>query len=222
MVQIEPGWHEVLNKEFEKDYFIQLKDKLYSLKKEGRIIFPPGSLIFSAFNSTPFDKVKIVILGQDPYHGDGEAMGLSFSVPKNIKIPPSLQNIYKEIHTDIGMSIPNHGDLSQWAAQGVLLLNASLTVERNQANSHKNIGWYAFTDEVIRLLSEKREHLVFMLWGNFAKQKKILINPDKHLILEAAHPSPLAGGAFFGCKHFSKANNYLQKHGISAIDWNVL
>ncbi len=207
--------------EFDKPYFANIRASLISARNAGKIIYPPGQQIFNAFNSTPFDKVKVVILGQDPYHGDGEAMGLCFSVPKKIKVPPSLQNIYKELKADLGLEPPAHGDLSAWAAQGVLLLNASLTVERNQANSHKGIGWYTFTDTVIRLLSEHRNHLVFMLWGNFAKQKKELIDASRHLVLEAAHPSPLAGGAFFGCRHFSKANAYLVEYGIDPVEWKI-
>ena len=220
-VNIEATWKEVLQPEFDKPYFAQIRETLVKARAAGKVIFPPGPLIFNAFNSTPFDHVKVVILGQDPYHGDGEAMGLCFSVPKNVRIPPSLQNIYKELFSDLGLAPPGHGDLSQWAARGVLLLNASLTVERNAANSHKGIGWYTFTDAAIRLLSEKREHLVFMLWGNFAKQKKEIIDSEKHLVLEAAHPSPLAGGAFFGCRHFSKANEYLLSHRIDPVDWNL-
>ncbi|HMW37810.1 MAG: uracil-DNA glycosylase [Saprospiraceae bacterium] len=221
-VSIETSWREVLQAEFDKPYFANIRASLISARNAGKIIYPPGPQIFNAFNSTPFDKVKVVIIGQDPYHGDGEAMGLCFSVPKNIKIPPSLQNIYKELKADLGLDPPAHGDLSAWAAQGVLLLNASLTVERNQANSHKGIGWYTFTDAVIRLLSEHRNHLVFMLWGNFAKQKKELIDTSRHLVLEAAHPSPLAGGAFFGCRHFSKANAYLATTGIDPVEWKII
>jgi uracil-DNA glycosylase len=187
----------------------------------GKIIFPPGSLIFNAFNTTTFDKVKVVILGQDPYIKPGEAMGLSFSVPKNVAIPPSLLNIYKELHEDTGCSIAKHGDLTQWALQGVFLLNATLTVERGNSNSHASIGWHTFTDAVIRKLSEKKEGLVFMLWGNFAKKKSALIDPFKHLILEAPHPSPMAGGAFFGCRHFSKANEYLASQGKEPVDWQI-
>lgn len=220
-VNIEESWNKILHEEFDKEYFLKIKDKLVQDRKEGNTIFPPGQLIFNAFNTTPFEKVKVVILGQDPYHNEGEAMGLSFSVPKSVRIPPSLQNIYKEIKSDLGLDIPTHGDLSHWAEQGVLLLNASLTVIRNSPNSHSKIGWYHFTDVVIQKLSEQRSHLVFMLWGNFAKQKKQLIDTSKHLVLEAAHPSPLAGGAFFGCKHFSKCNEYLKSNMIGEIDWRV-
>nr|MBP9078270.1 uracil-DNA glycosylase [Haliscomenobacter sp.] len=170
---------------------------------------------------TPFDRVKVVVLGQDPYHNPGEAMGLCFSVPKGIRIPPSLQNIYKELQNDAGVSIPSHGDLSRWAENGVFLLNAMLTVEKNKPGSHQSIGWQLFTDRVIQLLSEKRQGLVFLLWGNFARKKAGLIDASRHLILEAAHPSPLAKGAFFGCKHFSKANAYLQSQGKSPVDWQL-
>jgi uracil-DNA glycosylase len=179
-------------------------------------------LIFNAFEQTPFAAVKVVILGQDPYHNPGEAMGLSFSVPRGIRIPPSLLNIYKELQTDLGIPVANHGDLSQWAKQGVLLLNAMLTVRAGQPASHQQIGWQDFTDAVIRKLSDEREGLIFMLWGNFAKTKKALIDTQKHHVLEAAHPSPLAKGAFFGCKHFSKANVLLEQSGQSGIDWRVL
>ncbi len=220
-VKIEDSWKEVLKDEFTQPYFQSLVAFLRKEKEAGKTIYPPGSLIFNAFNKTPFDKVKVVILGQDPYHNPGEAMGLSFSVPRGVKIPPSLQNIYKELNNDAGISIPNHGDLTHWTEQGVFLLNAMLTVERNKPQSHHNIGWQTFTDAVIHKLSEQREHVVFMLWGNFARKKKALIDSSKHLILEAPHPSPLAGGGFFGCKHFSKANHYLQQNDTSPIDWQV-
>lgn len=220
-VKIEPSWKAVLEGEFDQPYFQALAAFLRKEKEAGKTIYPPGPLIFNAFNSTPFDKVKVVILGQDPYHNPGEAMGLSFSVPKGVRIPPSLQNIYKEINADLGLPIPNHGDLSAWAAQGVFLLNAMLTVEKNAATSHQKIGWQNFTDAVIRKLSDQREHLVFMLWGGFARKKKELIDGEKHLILEAAHPSPLAGNAFSGCKHFSQANNYLEQHGLAPVDWRL-
>lgn len=220
-VQIEQSWKEVLKEEFEKEYFQNIKNQLRSMKVQGREIYPPGKLIFNAFNTTPFDKVKVIILGQDPYHNPGEAMGLSFSVPKGIKIPPSLKNIFKEISDDIGCSIPNHGDLSYWAEQGVFLLNTILTVEKNLASSHKNIGWQYFTDSIIRHLSDKKEYLVFMLWGNFAKQKEVLIDRVKHLVLSSPHPSPLAGGGFFGNHHFSQANEYLLRHNIKPIDWQI-
>jgi uracil-DNA glycosylase len=220
-VKIEESWKAVLKDEFTQPYFQGLATFLKKAKQEGKVIYPPGSLIFNAFNTTPFEKVKVVILGQDPYHNPGEAMGLSFSVPRGKRIPPSLRNIYKELHTDVGITIPGHGDLSKWADQGVFLLNAMLTVEHNKAGSHKKIGWQNFTDAVIRKLSDQREGLVFMLWGGFAKKKKVLIDANKHLILEAAHPSPLAGGAFFGSRHFSQANAYLAQQGQEQIDWQV-
>lgn len=207
--------------EFEQPYFQAIATFLRREKEAGKVIYPPGPLIFNAFDSTPFAQVKVVILGQDPYHNPGEAMGLSFSVPRGVAMPPSLKNIYKELNADVGAPIPAHGDLSSWAKQGVFLLNAMLTVEHKQAQSHQHIGWQNFTDAVIRKLSEQREHLVFMLWGNFARKKATLIDASRHLILEAAHPSPLAGGAFFGCKHFSKANDYLKENGLTPIDWKV-
>ena len=220
-VQIEDSWKRVLQEEFDKPYFEQLVAHIKADKAAGKTIYPPGSLIFNAFNTTPFDKAKVVILGQDPYHNPGEAMGLSFSVPCGVRIPPSLRNIFKELHTDLGIPLPPGGDLTPWAEQGVLLLNAFLTVLKNQARSHERIGWQPFTDAVIRKLSDEREHLVFMLWGGFARKKKLLINPERHLILEAAHPSPLAGGAFFNCRHFSKANAYLKEHGIAPVHWDL-
>lgn len=220
-VKIEKSWKAVLKDEFSQPYFQSLATFLKKTKQEGKVIYPPGSLIFNAFNTTPFEDVKVVILGQDPYHNPGEAMGLSFSVPRGKRIPPSLRNIYKELHTDLGIPIPSHGDLSKWAQQGVFLLNAMLTVEHKTAGSHKKIGWQSFTDAVIRTLSEQREGLVFMLWGGFAKKKNVLIDANKHLVLEAAHPSPLAGGAYFGSKHFSQANDYLKGQGKETIDWQV-
>lgn len=220
-VQIEESWKAVLKEEFEKDYFNSLAAFLRAEKNGGKKIYPPGSLIFNAFNTTPFEDVKVVILGQDPYHNPGEAMGLSFSVPRGVRTPPSLGNIYKELYTDLHIPLAVHGDLTTWAEQGVFLLNAMLTVEHKKAGSHRKSGWQFFTDAVIQKLSDHRENIVFMLWGNFARQKKELINGDKHLILEAAHPSPLARGAYFGSKHFSKANNYLQQNGISPINWRL-
>ncbi len=218
-VKIEESWKNVLSDEFEQPYFQQIATFLRKEKGNGKTIYPPGPLILNAFNTTPFPDVKVVILGQDPYHNPGEAMGLCFSVPKGVRVPPSLQNIYKELHKDVGIPIPNHGDLTQWAQRGVFLLNAMLTVERKRPSSHSKIGWQTFTDAVIRRLSSEREHLVFMLWGNFARRKHQLIDDQRHLVLEAAHPSPLAGGAFFGCRHFSKANAYLQENGYHPIDW---
>ncbi len=220
-IKIEAGWKAALAAEFEQPYFEAIAAFLRSEKAAGKVIYPPGSLIFNAFDSTPFDQVKVVILGQDPYHNPGEAMGLCFSVPRGVKVPPSLLNIYKELKADVGVSAPGHGDLSAWTRQGVFLLNAMLTVERNRPQSHQNIGWQTFTDAVIRTLSERREGLVFMLWGNFARKKKALIDAERHLILESAHPSPLAGNAFSGCRHFSKANAYLESKGMAPVDWKV-
>ncbi|HMQ05825.1 MAG TPA: uracil-DNA glycosylase [Saprospiraceae bacterium] len=220
-VNMDPTWKNELIQEFKKPYFSTIKSLLTHEKKNGKILYPPGSQIFNAFNLTPFDRVKVVILGQDPYHGPGEAMGLSFSVPTGIRIPPSLINIFKEIHSDCGFQIPKHGDLTYWATQGVLLLNAMLTVEHKKPGSHQHIGWQRFTDTVISKLSQKRTGLVFLLWGNFAKNKGIMIDRKKHLVLEAAHPSPLARGAFFGCRHFSKTNEYLTQQGLEAIDWQI-
>ncbi|WP_298786584.1 uracil-DNA glycosylase [uncultured Campylobacter sp.] len=219
-VRIESGWKEALREEFLSEYFAKIKENLLAAKAR-EIVYPPGNLIFNAFNLTPFERVRAVILGQDPYHGAHQAMGLSFSVPHGVRIPPSLVNIYKEIKSDLGISEPASGDLSYWAKQGVLLLNASLSVGANRANSHSGFGWQIFTDAVIKILSAKRQNLVFMLWGNFAKAKSVLIDAQRHLILTAAHPSPLAGGAFFGCKHFSRCNEYLRAHGLGEIDWDL-
>lgn len=220
-VQIEESWKQVLADEFSQPYFAAIKAFLVQEKQAGKTIYPPGPLIFNAFNRTPFDQVKVVILGQDPYHNPGEAMGLSFSVPKGVRTPPSLQNIYKEIQASLGIEPPKHGDLTHWAEQGVLLLNAILTVQARTPASHQKIGWQAFTDAVIRHISAKKEGVVFMLWGNFAKQKKVLIDQNKHYVLEAAHPSPLAGNAFQGCGHFAKANEILEKQGKTLIDWRL-
>lgn len=219
-VKIEESWKEVLKDEFQQPYFGAIKQALIGEKKKGKTIYPPGPLIFNAFNTTPFKDVKVVILGQDPYHGPGQAMGLSFSVPRGVRTPASLRNVYKELETDIeGFVRPKHGDLTKWAKQGVFLLNAMLTVEHKRAGSHKKLGWQKFTDAVIKRLSDKREGIVFMLWGGFAKKKKVLIDDFKHHILEATHPSPLAGNAFLGCKHFSKANELLVLQGMTPIDW---
>ena len=219
-VRIESGWKEALREEFLSEYFAKIKENLLAAKAR-EIVYPPGNLIFNAFNLTPFERVRAVILGQDPYHGAHQAMGLSFSVPRGVRIPPSLVNIYKEIKSDLGISEPESGDLSYWAKQGVLLLNASLSVGANRANSHSGFGWQIFTDAVIKILSARQQSLVFMLWGNFAKAKSALIDAQKHLILTAAHPSPLAGGAFFGCRHFSRCNEYLRAHGLGEIDWDL-
>ena len=218
---IDESWKKVLVECFEKPYFYNIVNFLRAEKSQGKQIFPPGSLIFNAFNITRFDKVKVVILGQDPYHNPGQAMGLSFSVPKSIKTPPSLINIFKEIERDLGIPIPNHGDLTKWGKEGVLLLNAILTVESNKPASHKNIGWEEFTNDVIRQLSKEKENLVFLLWGNYAKNKKHLIDSTKHLILESSHPSPLAGKGFYGNDHFSKTNSYLSAKKIPEINWNL-
>lgn len=221
-VQIDEGWKTLLAEEFQKPYFAEIREFLVHEKKSGKTIYPPGPLIFNAFNSTPPDRVRVVILGQDPYHNPGEAMGLCFSVPKGITVPASLKNIYKEIQRDLGIPAPAHGDLTAWTSQGVLLLNAMLTVERNRPGSHQQIGWQIFTDAVIRILSETYSGLIFLLWGNFAKSKRTLIDQMKHDVLEAAHPSPLARGAFDGCGHFSKVNALLRSRGLQPIDWRIV
>ncbi|MCF0172563.1 MAG: uracil-DNA glycosylase [Bacteroidales bacterium] len=221
-VQIDPSWKEALADEFSKPYFEDLAAALHREKGEGITIYPPGRLIFNAFNLTPIDKVKVVILGQDPYHNPGEAEGLSFSVPHGVNIPPSLRNIYREIESDLGVSLGGRdGSLKGWAAQGVFLLNAILTVRGGQAASHSRLGWTTFTDAVIQTLSDRCDGLVFLLWGNFARSKRDLIDSSRHHILEAAHPSPLARGAFFGCRHFSKTNQILAAAGKQPIDWTL-
>lgn len=220
-VRIEESWKQALAAEFEQPYFQGLISFVKAEKSAGKTIYPPGSLIFNAFDTTPFDQVKVVILGQDPYINAGEAMGLSFSVPKGVRIPPSLRNIYKELATDLNISPAPHGDLTHWAQQGVFLLNAVLTVEHKKSRSHQKKGWETFTDAVIRAISNQREGVVFMLWGNFARNKKVLIDSAKHLILEAAHPSPLAGGAYFGSRHFSQANAFLESQGKRPISWQL-
>jgi uracil-DNA glycosylase len=217
---IEPKWGEVLANEFGSDYFLSLKRFLQE-EKQHYAIYPPGNRIFAAFDHTPFDKVKAVIIGQDPYHGPGQANGLCFSVADGVRTPPSLVNIFKELKDDLGCPIPQSGNLEKWADQGVLLLNATLTVRASQPGSHQKKGWEQFTDAAIRQLSEKRKGLVFLLWGRFAQMKEALIDKSKHHILKAAHPSPLAGGAFFGCRHFSKTNELLRQQGIAEIDWNL-
>ena len=218
-VKIEESWKAVLREEFDEEYFSRIAAFLHKEKNEGKTIYPPGPLIFNAFRLTPFDKVKVVILGQDPYHGPGQAHGLSFSVQDGVPLPPSLQNIYKEITSDIGTPAPASGNLERWARQGVFLLNSVLTVRAGSPTSHSNIGWQTFTDAVIKTISDKKDGIVFMLWGNYARSKKPLIDSSRHLVLEAAHPSPLARGAFFGCRHFSKANNYLISRGETPIIW---
>jgi uracil-DNA glycosylase len=221
-VEIEKSWKTVLADEFQQPYFLAIKDFLDQEKKARKMIYPPDELIFNAFNSTPLNEVKVVILGQDPYHGVNQAMGLSFSVPRTEKIPASLRNVYKELAANVeGFVIPKHGDLSSWTTQGVLMLNAMLTVEHKKAGSHKKIGWQTFTDTVIKKLSDKREGLIFMLWGNFAKGKRLLIDTNKHHVLESAHPSPLAGTAFLGNRHFAKANEILKSQGKEEIDWQI-
>ncbi len=220
-VRMEEGWKNLLIDEFSKPYFAEIRSFLKAEIAAGKKLYPPSKLIFNAFDSCPLNTVKVVIIGQDPYHGPGQAMGLSFSVPHDVRVPPSLKNIYKELHTDIGMEIPNHGDLSSWSKQGVFLLNAILTVEHKKAGSHRKLGWQKFTDSVITKLSEHKKNIVFLLWGNFAKSKEELIDSSKHLVLTAAHPSPLARGAFFGSKHFSKSNAYLIEKGLKPITWNL-
>ena len=218
-VQIEESWKEILHEEFEKPYFSQLKDFLIEEKRK-YVIYPPGSLIFNAFNQTPFDKVKVVILGQDPYHGPGQAHGLCFSVPDGVQSPPSLQNIFKEINSDTGTPIPQSGNLTRWAKQGVFLLNAILTVRAHSPKSHQGKGWEIFTDAVIRKISTEKSGVVFLLWGRDARNKASLIDRDKHLILEAPHPSPYSADyGFFGCRHFSKANEFLQRKGKDPVIW---
>jgi uracil-DNA glycosylase len=223
-VKIEASWKEVLKSEFTKSYFLQIVTFLKTEKAAGKIIYPPGSLIFNAFNQTPFDKLKVVLLGQDPYHGNGQAHGLSFSVPNGIKPPPSLVNIFKEIQQDLGVAMPReYGNLTRWAEQGILLLNAALTVRANDPFSHARIGWAEFTDAVISKISGEKKGIIFLLWGKFAQEKQILIDETKHFVLKAAHPSPFsADKGFFGCKHFSKTNELLLQQGSSPIDWKLL
>ncbi len=221
-IQLHPSWLTVIGDEFEKPYMIALKQFLQAQKKLGKTIYPPGKFIFNALDSTPFDQVKVVILGQDPYHGPDQAHGLCFSVLPGVKFPPSLRNIYKELAADIEVTPPNHGSLQSWADNGVLLLNATLTVERHQAGSHQGKGWEQFTDAIVSALDDQREGLVFMLWGSYAQQKGQFINREKHLVLQSPHPSPFsANRGFFGCKHFSKANEYLQARGEQPIEWSI-
>ncbi|MFC5282874.1 uracil-DNA glycosylase [Pedobacter alpinus] len=222
-VKLESSWLAVLKDEFEKDYFKMLKQFLLAEKEKGALIYPKNSDIFNAFELTTFDNIKVVILGQDPYHGANQAHGLSFSVQDGIKTPPSLQNIYKELQTDIdGFKIPLNGNLTNWAKQGVLLLNTTLTVNAGKAGSHQKQGWEQFTDMVIKTISEKRDHIVFILWGAFAQQKEVLIDPSKHFIIKSTHPSPFSAyNGFFGSKPFSKTNEYLNKNGLAGIDWKL-
>jgi uracil-DNA glycosylase len=220
--KLHESWLQYLYKEFDSQYFKELKDFLLLEKAAGAQIYPPGPLIFNAFNHTPFDKVKVVILGQDPYHGPGQANGLCFSVAPGIRQPPSLQNIFKELHSDLGIPVPASGDLTPWADQGVLLLNATLTVKRSSPGSHQKRGWEMFTDSVIRKLSDERTGLVFLLWGRYAQEKANLIDGGKHFVLKAPHPSPFsAASGFFGCRHFSKTNEILTNLGESVIDWRI-
>ncbi len=221
-VQLDPSWKALLSSEFEQAYMQQLGDFLRAEKAAGKVIFPPGPQMFNALNSTPFYKVKVVVLGQDPYHGPGQAHGLSFSVPPGVRIPPSLLNIYKEIERDLGLAIPNHGCLQSWAEQGVLLLNATLSVQQANAGSHQNKGWEQFTDRIVQQLSEQREGLVFLLWGSYAQKKGRVVDAQKHCVLKSVHPSPLsAHRGFLGCGHFSATNNYLLQRGQPPIDWSV-
>ena len=221
-VNIDPSWKKELEAEFGQAYFFEIKQFILAEKNKGKRVYPPGSQIFNAFNLTPFEKVKVVILGQDPYHGPGQAHGLSFSVPQGIPQPPSLVNIFKELKSDLGIDPPKHGNLESWAKQGVLLLNAVLTVNEAEAASHKNAGWEKYTDAVIKTISDRKEHVVFILWGRFAQNKETLIDSHKHFIIKSAHPSPLSAYAgFFGSKPFSKANAYLRELGIEEIDWKL-
>lgn len=220
--QLHPSWQSVIGDELHKPYMENLRDFLKQEKAAGKTIYPPGPLIFNAFNHTPFEKVKVVIIGQDPYHGSNQAHGLSFSVPKGVDLPPSLQNIYKEIAADLHINMSRNGDLTPWADQGVLLLNATLTVEQAQAGSHQNKGWEQFTDAAIAALNQHREHLVFVLWGSYAQKKGAFIDEKKHLVLKSVHPSPLsAHRGFFGNRQFSTINQYLVKHGQAAINWQL-
>lgn len=220
-VQIEKSWKEALGAEFEKPYFAALVQELHRQKQAGEVIFPPGGQIFKAFELCPLDKVKVVILGQDPYHGYGQAMGLSFSVPQGVEAPPSLKNIFKEIESDLGIKMSGSPDLRPWAEQGVLLLNSVLTVRAGQPASHSRIGWQTFTDAVIKTISDRCEGVVFLLWGNYARSKAVLVDKSRHHVLEAPHPSPLARGAFFGCRHFSATNEILAAESKSPIDWKL-
>ena len=223
-VHIEPSWKEVLKNEFTRTYFLEIVTFLKIEKNAGKIIYPPGPLIFNAFTQTPFNKVKVVIIGQDPYHNPGQAHGLSFSVPSGVKPPPSLMNIYKEINSSLGIAMPaEFGNLIKWAEQGVLLLNAILTVRANEPGSHSKIGWMNFTDAVIKKISDEKSGIIFLLWGKFAQEKQALIDETKHHVLKAAHPSPFSAfQGFFGCNHFVKTNELLTNQGLQAIDWKLL
>ena len=220
-VRMEESWKRALQSEFDKPYFAGLVSYLHAEKAAGKTVYPPGGQIFRAFELTPVDKVKVVILGQDPYHGPGQAMGLSFSVPDGVPAPPSLKNIFREIESDLGIRMSGRPNLEDWAKQGVLLLNAVLTVQGGIAASHSRIGWQEFTDAVIKYISDNCEGVVFLLWGNFARSKRARIDTSRHYVLEAAHPSPLAGGAFFGCRHFSRTNEILIKEHKTPINWQL-
>ncbi|GHT11351.1 uracil-DNA glycosylase [Bacteroidia bacterium] len=222
-VSIESSWKAVLQTEFEQPYFAELTNVIKADKAAGHVIYPPGALIFNAFAQTPWHNLRVVLLGQDPYPRAGHAHGLSFSVPRNIRVvaPHSLINVFKELQTDVGIAQPAHGCLESWAAQGVLLLNAALTLRADDKEAHKKIGWQRFTDAVIKKISDEKQGIVFLLWGNYAKAKKSLINTQKHYVLEAPHPSPLAGNAFLGCRHFSKTNEFLQQQNLPPIDWTI-
>lgn len=221
-IKLEPGWKAALHAEFEQPYMQALSEFLRSEKAAGKQIFPPGGLIFHALDSTPLERVKVVIIGQDPYHGPGQAHGLCFSVQPGVPVPPSLQNIFKELKRDLNIDPPNHGSLQHWADQGVLLLNTSLTVEQGKAGSHAGAGWQQFTDRVIEVVSQQRPHVVFLLWGAHAQSKERLIDPTKHLILRSPHPSPLsAHRGFLGNGHFSRTNRFLEQHGLAPIDWRL-
>lgn len=221
-IRLEPSWLQRLEPEFDKDYMLNLRAFLLERKRAGAKIYPPGDKIFNALDSCPFEQVRAVILGQDPYHGPGQAHGLCFSVRLGVPTPPSLVNIFKEIEADLGIAPPDHGNLKSWAGQGVLLLNSVLTVERGSAGAHQGKGWEQFTDRIVALLNEERQHLVFMLWGSYALKKGASINREKHLVLKAPHPSPLsAHRGFFGCRHFSAANRYLEQKGGRPIDWSL-
>ncbi|MBE9548000.1 MAG: uracil-DNA glycosylase [Proteobacteria bacterium] len=222
VIELTDSWKQRIGKEFEQEYMQGLREFLLQRKQAGAQVFPPGNQIFNALNSTPFEQVKVVIIGQDPYHGPGQAHGLSFSVPPGTRIPPSLQNIYKELHQDTGFVIPEHGYLKGWADQGVLLLNAVLTVEKGQAGAHQGKGWERFTDRIIEVLNRESEHLVFMLWGAYAQRKGQIVDSGKHCVLKAPHPSPLsAHRGFLGCRHFSQANDYLQLQGRDPVNWQL-
>ena len=221
-MELEASWLSLLRDEFDKHYMHQLRVFLREEKQNGRQVFPPGSDMFNALNSTPFDDVKVVILGQDPYHGEGQAHGLCFSVKPGVPVPPSLRNIYRELETDVGFDPPGHGFLQAWAQQGVLLLNSVLTVRANQAGSHQGKGWESFTDRIVALLSQNKEALVFLLWGSYAQKKGAMVDRNRHLVLQSVHPSPLsASRGFFGNGHFSQANNYLQSHGKPTVNWQL-